>query len=309
MNNVFFFFLLSYRKSRKTNGITFAQFFNFFEKTFILWEPLYKFHLSVLQTFFPGDFYKQILNRKLNIDSIKEYKETHNNNFPPVRHQCVDKILFILFDIPNPNVFNYDYQYYQSYKYRDFARNIIKKYKPDIINIKIQFRMNHLNNKTKYLVINNIDKMYISFNTYGMKGMDMMITSPANSRKGSLNSNSSFNNYSFRNTSKGSILRGGSVKFSAGTAKLCNNNCGGLSPAHVSRMRTTSNCCGLSPIHASRINTTSSAFSPVYNGSGVGLSPGQYMLSLPTSPNTNNLYKKRELKECSIESKDPEETK
>lgn len=180
-------------------------------------------------------------------------------------------------------MFNYDYQYYQSYKYRDFARNIIKKYRPDIMNVKIQFRMNHLNNKTKYLVINDIDKMYISFNTYGMKGIDM-ITSPAQSRRGSLNSNSSFNNYSFRHTSKASILRGDSGKFSAAAAKLCNNNCGGLSPAHFSRMRATSNCCG-------------------------GFSPNQYNSSLPTSPNVNNLYKKRELNECSIELKDPDDRK
>lgn len=180
----------------------------------------------MLETFFPGSSYKPILSRKLNIDSIKDYQENHNNKFPPDSNSCFKQFFSFLFNTPNLNIYNYDYQYYQIFTYRDFARNIIKKYRSQVLIVTKQFRIHHLNHETKYKIIDEIDKMYIAFNSYRMKGAD--ISSANSSRRNSLNSSLSLTKNSFTKSShcnyKGSILRDCSLKFS--TARIN----GGVSP-------------------------------------------------------------------------------
>lgn len=135
----------------------------------------------MIENFFPGKSYKIILHRKLRIVEIKQYKAEHNNNYPKDNITCIDKVISILFNIPNYNQFDYDYQLYPFFTYHDFSKYIIRKYDKKIENYRIHFRMKHLQNKTTYKVINEIDEMYMNFNSYGLRGISNKSTSTCSS--------------------------------------------------------------------------------------------------------------------------------
>lgn len=130
----------------------------------------------MLNKFFPDNLYKTILDRKRRIVEIKQYKAENNNKFPKDNLSCFRKLENILFDIPNPNKFDYDYQLYPFYTYHDFAKLLIRKYDNKFENYRINFRMKHLQCKTKYKIIDEIDEMYVNFNSYGLKNNNSRIS-------------------------------------------------------------------------------------------------------------------------------------
>lgn len=130
----------------------------------------------MLNRFFPDNLYKTILDRKRRIVEIKQYKAENNNKYPKENLSCFGKFANILFDIPNPNQFDYDYQLYPFYTYHDFAKLIIRKYDKKFENYRINFRMRHLQNKTLYKIIDEIDEMYVNFNSYGLKNANSRLS-------------------------------------------------------------------------------------------------------------------------------------
>lgn len=215
---------------RKNNGITFSQFFKFFDKTYHLWKPLYKFRLKMIETFFPKNSCFTILNRKLHINEIKKYREANRNKFPTTsfntnnNNNSNNNILSIFScccccccSYNNPNVYDYDYEKYSLYTYHDFAKNLIRKYDNKFNNYTVHFRLKHLNNKTCNIIINEIDKMYAQFNALNSKGMNQNTSqmSICNSQ----NSTSSMS-FSVVNRSEHQLLRKSILRESSKTRKL-----------------------------------------------------------------------------------------
>lgn len=164
---VYILLILIYYIYRGHGGITFHQLFNFVDKTYNLWEPLYKFRLVMLDIFFPDKLWKKILDRKLHINEIKEYRQQHDQEFPTHDNSCFSKLLNYLFDIPNPNRYDYDYiKYSSNATYSDYAKNFIRKYQPNFRNFRIHFKIKHLTHKTNNIVINEMDEDYSKFHTY-----------------------------------------------------------------------------------------------------------------------------------------------
>lgn len=156
---------------RRKIGITFNQFFNFFDKTYILWVPLYDFRLIMIKTFFPDNRSMIILNRKLRITEIKKYKLNHNGKYPNYDYNCVKQVIDFILRNPNPNSFDYDYDYCPLYNFHDYAKNLIRIYDPQFNNYNINFRKRHLINKTCFNVLNEMDRMYHRFATCGQGSM------------------------------------------------------------------------------------------------------------------------------------------
>lgn len=123
----------------------------------------------MLDIFFPNTSYKIILDRKLNITTIKAYKAENNNKYPPIESSCINKMINSILHKPNPYEYNYDYQLYPNYTYHEFTRDLIRKYDVNFNNYKIHFKMKHLSHRTVNSVINEIDKMYLQFNSYGLR--------------------------------------------------------------------------------------------------------------------------------------------
>lgn len=123
----------------------------------------------MLDIFFPNESYKIILNRKLNITTIKAYKAENNNKYPPIETTCISRVLNAISRKPSPYEYNYDYQLYPNCTYHEFTRDMIRKYDISFNNYKIHFKMKHLSHRTVNNVINEIDKMYLHFNSYGLR--------------------------------------------------------------------------------------------------------------------------------------------
>lgn len=215
-----YYLALYVKYDRYKNGLTYNQFFDFFDRSYELWEPLYKFRLRMIGRFFPDNSYLQILNRKKNILAIKEYRCSHNNKFPPKYNSCLDTFLYIFSGYINPNEYHYDYQLYQNYTYTDYTRTMIRKYNCKFNSTKMHFKVKHLKNQTGDVIINQIDEMYINFHTYGMRASNNSLSVFSSGRES--NNRSSLLSSSYSNSScsskatlrlihnKKSILRGGS---------------------------------------------------------------------------------------------------
>lgn len=164
----FFFFisLLLFYICRGHGGISFSQLFNFVDKTYDLWEILYKFRIIMIDTFFPEKGWKRILDRRLHINEIKQYRQDHDKEFPVQNNTCIGKILTFIFDVPNPNRYDYDYIQYSSTTYSDYSKHFIRKYQPSFRNFRIHFKIKHLTHKTNNVVLNEIDEDYSRFHTH-----------------------------------------------------------------------------------------------------------------------------------------------
>lgn len=145
----------------------------------------------MLNTFFPNNSYRIILERKKNIKSIKEYQRKNNGQFPVTYvDSCSNRILSLFSKKINPNQYNYDCTLFPLFRYSDFVKVFIRKYKSGFVSYHFNFRMKHLNNNTEIYIINEIDQMYTIFHTY--------ITS----EKGLLTSQSSSSSFFSRSSSK-----------------------------------------------------------------------------------------------------------
>lgn len=152
--------------SRKKTGISFEQFFTFFDKTYQLWKPIYSFHLAMLKTFFPNSCFRVILERKKNIQSIKGYQKLNSGNFPVTySNTCYSRLISRILHKPNPNEYDYDLYLFPYFKYGDFVKVFIGKYKNGYVGTFFHFRLKHLNNVTENYIINEIDQLYVLFDT------------------------------------------------------------------------------------------------------------------------------------------------
>lgn len=145
----------------------------------------------MLNTFFPNNSYRIILERKKNIKSIKEYQKKNNGEFPVTYvHSCTNRIFSLFSKKINPNQYDYDCALFPLFRYSDFVKVLIGKYKSGFVSYHFNFRMKHLNNNTENYIINEIDQMYCIFHTY--------ITS----EKGLLTSQSSSSSFFSRSSSR-----------------------------------------------------------------------------------------------------------
>lgn len=138
------------------------QFFNFVDYSQSYWESIFKLKTNVINIFFPHGSYIDILERKLNIEDIKDYQTNHNGKFPKAK--CVSSFKSCLFGVPNP--YEYDYESSAGTIGFDSLVNIqIKTYKPffEPQKKKDTFQIKHLQQFTKYKVVNKIDKYFIEF--------------------------------------------------------------------------------------------------------------------------------------------------
>lgn len=120
----------------------------------------------MLETFFPESHYKDILHRKLDISYIKQYQREHNNRFPPDSNNCMSNVVSFIFNTTNKYRYDYDYKNYISFRFNDMARNIIRKYDNNFTNITFRFNLKNLSKKTENDIINEMDELYVHFNTY-----------------------------------------------------------------------------------------------------------------------------------------------
>lgn len=119
--------------------------------------------MKILSTFFPNFSFRKILNRKRNILYIKQYKIEHNNKFPSSDISFCNRMISFLLNRPNTNRYDYDLQFYPSFSYHDFVRNLIRKYIPNYNNFHFHFKMKLLINSTGNPTVNEIDEMYMQF--------------------------------------------------------------------------------------------------------------------------------------------------
>lgn len=88
------------------NFITLEKFFTFVNNSHELWEPIFAFQKYIIVNYLSPKIVLQILDRKIKIQYIREYRSNHFGKFPP--ETCRQRIDNIIFKIPNPYVFDYD---------------------------------------------------------------------------------------------------------------------------------------------------------------------------------------------------------
>lgn len=144
----------------KDNCLNFSQFCKFFEKIHPSCDLFYIFRIKLLSYFFPNSKYRTILNRRKNIEHIKEYQSQHSNRLP--ESSCIDAMNRV-FGV-NPNKYDYGCKL-TDISFYDITAMIIKKYNPEY-KVKKRKRQSSrfLNKMIPYLILNEIDGFYMEYN-------------------------------------------------------------------------------------------------------------------------------------------------
>lgn len=223
-------FKLNCNFNSKTGGILFTYFFKFVDSSYDLWKPLYQFKIAILEKFFPDSSYKDILHRKLDISYIKRYQLSHHNKFPPMGNNCMSNVISTILNTPNKNRYDYDFSLYKSYRFSDITKNLLRNYYSDFENYVIRYNLKNLSKKTEFAVINDINEMYLHFNTNGTSSVVNSINISSSSRNNSSSKNvivkqgaslrSTYMEYirqsgTNSNTITKSILRNSSLKYTS----------------------------------------------------------------------------------------------
>lgn len=141
----------------KDGLLNFSQFFKFTTYNYTLWEPLYRFRISLIETIFPNESIFIILDRKLKISKIKEYQAIHNGRDPP--QTCVESIKNLILGKPNPLHYDYD-NCYETPSLTQITCDLIKRYNRNFFKRYETFSSKNLCTTIEFPVLNKIDKYY-----------------------------------------------------------------------------------------------------------------------------------------------------
>lgn len=203
---------LFYKYDLNNDGyLNWNQFFAFASQTPELWDTLYISRINMLNTFFPHEGYKIILNRRKNIKKIKQHQNYNGGSFP--REPCFEFIKRLIKCKPNPYRYDYDCEIEQV-SFVQIIKRVVKKYNSNFKFNKQAFAMKFLGAFNSYPVIYDIDRYYVIFRNYLPRKMSLQYT---NKDSTMLSDSSSYGNGGHSdlmnalnqnpNTSKKSILR------------------------------------------------------------------------------------------------------
>lgn len=142
--------------------LSFSQFFKFVTQTYELWEPLYLFRVALIMRYFPNNMHLTILERRKNINSIKEYQLRNMNKLPS--QSCNETLISLLCGIPNPNKYDYDNDTAGgAVIYNEIVNLFIKQFDPNYTSHRDGFKSNYLKLFKIFEVIYTIDQYFLLY--------------------------------------------------------------------------------------------------------------------------------------------------